>query len=321
MDPLSRVYGLDAKPWRPSPTDIYGDHLVKLLAELAEAWPSRFFEFDFVIYFHPVYAAIPEFSKRGNGVILIFLSDEEGLIPQELSDQFFAILKTYWPKEDPLGNIISFPIGYSNSAKYSRLVPFQERGISASYAGNFFPNRWDFYRQFTALRFLPPWPVKRILARKIFWHLYKRSGLFHPGEMKGWIPQSRIYFSGGFAQGLTREEYGEVIGQTKIALCPKGFISTECFRLFETMRLGCVIVADELPPTRWYKDSPIIVERNWLGIRRAVEDLLSDPARLIEIHQRTLVWWENVCSEEASAKYLAVELDRLALSQSASHAR
>lgn len=304
---LRRFFQPDGSPWRPEPESIYGDHLDRLLVELSKEW-ERYGEFDFVVYSHPVYATIPEFKKCGQDVILIFLSDEEGLIPVELSGKFFAILKTYWPQEKSLGNIISFPIGYSNSVRFTRFVPFETRSYSASYAGNFFPNRWDFYRQFSALRFFPPFPIPSTFAKKIFWHLYKRAGLFQPGEKTNWIPNARVYFSGGFAKGLPREEYGEIISQTKIALCPRGFISTECFRLFETMRLGCVIVADELPPTVWFKDSPIIVERNWLNIRPVIEKLLADPERLLDLHRQTLDWWENVCSERASARYLASEL-------------
>lgn len=270
---------------------------------------SGYNHFDFVVYNHPVYSSIPEFRKSGPNVVLIFLSDEEGLIPAELSGKFYAVLKTYWPLKERMGNILSFPIGYSNSARLSRFVPFGERRYSASYAGNFFPNRWDFYRQFSILRFFPPFPISSTLVRKLFWHVYKRSGLFRAGEKTNWIPSSRVYFSDGFARGLSREEYGEIISQTKIALCPRGFISTECFRIFETMRLGCVLVADELPPTVWFKNSPIVIEKDWLNIRPVIERLLADPDRLLALHRETLAWWENVCSERSSARYLAGELD------------
>jgi hypothetical protein len=249
---------------------------------------------------------LPKFPITGENVILIFLSDETGMIPESLSDQFFAILKTYFPLDRPWQNIIPFPIGYSNSADLIHPVPFAERQIDVSFAGNFLPNRLDFYRQFSGLRFLPPFSLRSNILKKAYWHLLRRFCAL--GEFTGWLPRTRCYFSNGFAKGLSRAEYADVLSNTKIALCPRGFISTECWRLFDAMKAGCIIVADELPPSPWFLDSPIIVEKNWLQIKSRLTALLQSPDEMAEIQTRTVDWWNRVCSDEASAQYVAAEI-------------
>jgi hypothetical protein len=71
------------------------------------------------------------------------------------------------------------------------------------------------------------------------------------------------------------------------------------------------MIADSLPPSRWYKDSPIIIETNWLKIGSVIQGLMQNPEKMDEIRRKTLEWWEKVCSDEAVAKYLADEINRL----------
>lgn len=311
MKHLSRVFQMDGNKWTPNAESIYGDHLYSILKELSIAWGPRYDEFDFLIYQHQVYSQMPAFCRTGNNVILIFLSDEEGKIPSDICSSFFAILKTYWPIEERRANIISFPIGYSNSSKHLSFIPFEKRMFDVGYAGNFFPNRLDFFRQFSNLKHFPPFPLPTLLLKRIYWHVLTRLIRFKPCDYNEWIPNSRIHFSSGFAKGLPRDEYARIISNSRIALCPKGFISTECFRLFETMSLGCVIIASELPPTFWFKGSPIIIQKNWLNIKQTVQNLLADPMHLTTLHNQTLTWWKDVCSDSAAAAHLVKELNQI----------
>lgn len=312
MNFLDKVfYNYDQQQWRPDPKAIYGAHLESLLSKLAIILGDLYYEFRFVFYDHNLHAPLPDFKIKGDDVILIFVADERSTVPLELCDQFFAIFKNFYPYGENVENFISFPMGYSNSAPLTEFIPFDQRRYSASYAGNFLANRLDFYRQFNWLKYLPPFPIESMPIRKAYFKLLTKSGLFRPRSYEGNFGNSYCYWSGGFAKGLPREKYAEIISGTRIALCPKGFITTECFRLMETMRLGCVIIADELPPSRWYKDSPILVVKDWLHIRQVVEDLQKDPDLLMDIHQKTLAWWNDVCSDDAVAAYLADEVRRL----------
>lgn len=304
-------YHYDLSPWRAGPEQIYGFHLESVLSKLADLMGDSFHNYRFLIYEHKPWLDFPEFKMTGKDVILVMLADERSRVPLEICNQFFAIIKSYYPLEENVKNILAFPIGYSNSASLTRLIPFNERKYDASYAGNFLANRLDFYRQFTWLRFLPPFPIHHVRVRTLYFKILTKLNLYKPRAFQDQYGKSICYWSGGFAKGLPREEYADIISNTRIALCPKGFRNTECFRLMETMRLGCVLIADDLPPSRWYKDSPIIIETNWLKIGTLIRGLLDDPARMAELHRKTLDWWENVCSDDAVARYLADEIHRL----------
>lgn len=302
----------DQSKWRANPEAIYGFHLESVLEKLAAILGDAYHDFRFVVYEHRMAQPYPEFKITGKDVILIMLSDENSTIPpEEISNQFFAIFKAYYPLEENVRNIVAFPIGYSNSASLTRFIPFGERNLDASYAGNFLANRLDFYRQFNFWRFLPPFPIMNRKLRTFYFKVLTKLKLYRPQMYRDVFGKSICFWSGGFAKGLSRDEYADIISNTRIALCPMGFRSTECFRLMETMRLGCVMISDELPPSRWYKDSPIIVETDWLNIRTIIQQLLADPARLAELHRKTLEWWETVCSDEAVARYLADEIQRI----------
>jgi hypothetical protein len=41
-----------------------------------------------------------------------------------------------------------------------------------------------------------------------------------------------------------------------------------------------------------------------------VTSLITDPARMFDLHARTLAWWESKCSEGAVAEYMAQSLSR-----------
>jgi len=305
------VYQFDLMPWIPDKNQIYGDHLVNVLRELSLELGERYWDFTFVVYDHKMRKPLPDFKTSGRNVILIFLADEMSTLPETLCDSFFAIFKAFYPLEKAHRNILPFPVGYSNSAAMAEFIPFPGRKYDASFAGNFLSNRLDFYRQFNFLRYLPPFPIYASSVRKYYAKILQKFRIFRPTTYTNRFGKSICYWSDGFAKGLPREEYAKIISETKIALCPKGFISTECYRLMETMRLGCVIISDELPPSHWYRDSPIIVTKNWLHIDKLVNELLGDPERMLEIHGKTLDWWRDVCSDRAVALYLAGEIRRL----------
>jgi hypothetical protein len=74
------------------------------------------------------------------------------------------------------------------------------------------------------------------------------------------------------------------------------------------MRAGAVVVSGPLPDTHFYRGSPIVTVRSWMeGIART-KRLLSDPHELADLQAQTVAWWESVCSEDATARYMAKRL-------------
>ncbi|MFU8894413.1 MAG: hypothetical protein ACNA8L_12385, partial [Luteolibacter sp.] len=115
---------------------------------------------------------------------------------------------------------------------------------------------------------------------------------------------SYIRFTQGFSQGLAAIEYAAMLANTKIAVCPPGFVSHETIRHWEAMRLGCVIISGQLPPNRFYRGSPIIQISNWANAPAMIDELLADPSELQALHFAMARWWRDVASEEAVANQM-----------------
>jgi hypothetical protein len=118
------------------------------------------------------------------------------------------------------------------------------------------------------------------------------------------MPGARVNFTAGFAAGLSPQEYGWRLADSKIALCPRGWESAETFRHFEALRAGTIVVSESLPPTHFYVGSPIITVRDWRAGLAEVAELISDRSALTELHTATATWWRAVCSEQATAEFM-----------------
>jgi hypothetical protein len=103
--------------------------------------------------------------------------------------------------------------------------------------------------------------------------------------------------------------YSEIMADTKICLAPRG-ASVETYRLFEALRCGCVVIGDRLPPHWFYEGCPVVQLEDWRDLDAAIEALTRDPQQLIELHRKSLNWWETKCSEKAVAAMLARCLKR-----------
>jgi hypothetical protein len=134
--------------------------------------------------------------------------------------------------------------------------------------------------------------------------------LFFKSKFDNKFPHSYIRFTNGFLRGLPPDKYGNMIANSKIVLCPTGVSSKECFRHYEAMRAGCVIISERLPETYFYKDSPIIQIDNWKEGLAKAHDLINDDRELEKISRKTYEWWEERCSEFATAKYMKMCLEK-----------
>jgi hypothetical protein len=105
------------------------------------------------------------------------------------------------------------------------------------------------------------------------------------------------------------EWYTQTLANAKIALAPRGNSDETC-RLFEAAKLGCVIVAETLPPRWYYQGCPVVWIRKWSALPDVLSSLLNDRARLSELSLRTRQWWDSTVSEAAIAKFIAQNLAR-----------
>ena len=120
-----------------------------------------------------------------------------------------------------------------------------------------------------------------------------------------------VLFYQGWAKGLSMQEYAETMHNTKVALCPKGYTSSETFRYFEAAKAGCVIISEPKPNVWFYEDAPHIEIKDWLELPSILPDILQDESLLLHHHNLTKKWWNEKCSPKAVGQYITKELNKI----------
>jgi hypothetical protein len=276
-------------------------YLIRFFESLRENMGESFEQFRFLIINKNSRWSRIEPPIRGKDVVLLWLGDEEGTIPHELSGNFRLILKSYWPISESVGNMHPFPLCGSSAVLERDLIPFNERKTGVFFSGNLNANRVDFYRQFIPWGGFPPGNLP-LLARKLIARgLGSRPGRLLPRDFYASFPDSVIRFTGGFAQGYPPEEFAARLADARITICPPGFTSPETIRHFEAMSHGCVVLSARLPTNVLYRASPVIEIEKWSSLHSVLADMLNQPSRLAEISQSTYEWWDRVLSPKAMA--------------------
>ena len=110
----------------------------------------------------------------------------------------------------------------------------------------------------------------------------------------------------GFSDSISNgnKSYLENMMNTKICPIPRG-ANLETFRFYEALRAGCITIGEAFPKGWFYDDAPIIRLKNWADIDTIVPELLSDKDRMLEIHEQTKSWWNNVCNEEKLSNFMS----------------
>lgn len=104
--------------------------------------------------------------------------------------------------------------------------------------------------------------------------------------------------------------YSENLMNSKICLVPRGVTLDTC-RFFEALRYGCIIITDSLPKTWFYEDAPVYKVDSWIELEDILLNLLSDKEKIEEMHQSTISFWREKCSEEAVASFMFHKLSSL----------
>lgn len=273
---------------------------------LNQLMKTEFNEYHFYIFSSgwkqdvlPESALLNETDKKK---ILIYISDNSGNVPYYLSPYYFAIFKVHLQLSKFLvKNIFNFPLGCVKNIPKFPIQDITERKCSVFFSGNLNKNRLPFFYHL----FLGKSPHKIIqIGFKILIKIKFLKFLLTIFKFDHKFSDSYIRFTNGFKKGITPEKYGKIIAASKIVLCPKGFNLPECFRHYEAMRAGCVIISDKLPSTYFYDNSPIIQVQNWKDGFDIAKKLMSNDLELIQRSKSTLEWWESRCSEEATAQYI-----------------
>ena len=237
--------------------------------------------------------------------ILIYVGEEHGYgIPEELSNKFDYIFKNYLRKEDPDNHLYSYPLVTPDAVPDTNVVPFNERKYNVFYSGNL-----NKYR----LKIMCALNAHAKLFDKIFSSMVDIKGgsrlfnMIYKGKtynLDDTFPNSIIRFNNGFNTGFDKKTYAEITSNSKIILSPKGFYSPECFRLYEALRRGCVVITEPLPKVPFYEGIPAIGIANWADVIRVVNELLNDETKMDDLSAKSIQFYNRHLSLNSIAEYI-----------------
>jgi len=206
-----------------------------------------------------------------------------------------------WPPRRT-DNSIDVPLGYYHQPEMA-IKPLRQRRSDVFFAGSLLHDMQK-----------AGWKrvVKRIVGnpkqtyRKAMMSELERFRAGHPDL------RTKLTVSGDFrALGDTEvNSYAEAMMDARVALVPRG-TAAESYRLFEAWRYGCIVVCEQLPPRSFLQGAPAITLRSWTELEPALESLMNDPDRQQALHEASLAWWRDVCSEQVVGHRLASTLGRL----------
>jgi hypothetical protein len=119
--------------------------------------------------------------------------------------------------------------------------------------------------------------------------------VFHPArgdlmEAMQDVPNGVLISSGGFTQGLSQDEYRDLMSHTRVALCPGGPNSPDSFRLYEALESGCIPIVDDRDFfTAMFGEFPFPCVDTWAEAPALVELCKSDPVLAGECFG----WWHD----------------------------
>lgn len=252
--------------------------------------------------------------------VLIQWEDQLGTEPDEdVMKAFVQVFKTHLRhRSSKYPNLHSYPLGIPYKVEEKDIIPIEQRQTSVFYAGNLNDNRLLFYH--SILHCCHHSLIKKVISlllakcmgcfsekgrfRNI--NLRIKSLIFKKGltEFDNMYGNSIIRFTRSFQAGFTPEEYAGLLSQSKIVLSPRGFFNTECFRFYEALRQGCVVITEKLPPTDYYDNSYYVEVDNWMGIETVIENLLSNPQKLKTMQEYGLKYYREKLSPEGVARYI-----------------
>lgn len=224
------------------------------------------------------------YSKEKSNV-LFWIGDEEGYIPSDIVfSRFDYVFKVHLKNRDAIEiknginiyrpGLYHFPLLTIDDVPELPIIPFCERKFSLYFCGNLNENRVPFYialnKKATPLAHLDNFLLKNKLrgGNRLYKYCFRNKSF----DISSLYDNAYIRFYSGFNNGDDYNKYAYYLQNSKIVLSPKGFHSTECFRLYEAMRQGCIVITEELPKVPCYKNAPCITINNWKDLPNIINN-------------------------------------------------
>jgi glycosyltransferase involved in cell wall biosynthesis len=226
--------------------------------------------------------------------ILIWRSNENKLNRvDELKKDYKHIFTNYYFDNK---NSTSLQLGYHTETKNKEIIPITERLFNLSFTGCLNRNRVQLASILSNI------PIKWIAMGMVF---NKKLILkIINGLIKWKFNKDYFQFNDGFNNGLNEEDYNFILRNTKIALCPKGWVNQETFRLYESMKWGCVVISEDLPNRSYYKGIPIIKVKDWSEGIEVANRLIEDTNELERLSKKNIQFYKDNLSAESTANLI-----------------
>lgn len=293
------------------------DYIKQVLDELNQVL-INFEEYRF--YFFCATAGIKPHSLHDTykNKILIQWEDQLGTEPSDdIMNSFLCVFKTHLRKKSQkYNNLYSYPLGIPYKIKELPIAPINERVYNVFYSGNLNKNRFNLY--YNLVKIKPN--LKTILSIPVLYisslfeynkylrnfSLRLKSLVFKikATDFSSLYESSIIKFTRSFEAGLTPDNYAKVLSQSKIVLSPKGFYNTECFRFYEALRQGCIVITEELPITDYYKKEFFIEVKSWKNINFIINSLLKDQQKMYALSNASRKYYMESLSPKGIALYI-----------------
>ncbi len=207
----------------------------------------------------------------------------------------------------PESHIFPLPLITPSLEVFDNKIKITERLYDVFFSGNLNRHRWDLYLGLSE---------SINIIDKLLYKFRNISGInkamyayFNPKKIVT-IRNSFIRFNKGYySSGLSPEKYREMTANSKIIISPRGFVSHECYRTYEAMREGCIVVTERLPKVPYYDSGiPLIQVDNWRNIKAVINKILSTPQKNMEqMSKQVLKYYNENLSIEAIANYIYIK--------------
>lgn len=194
---------------------------------------------------------------------VLFLLGDEGCKKSitTYEDRFMVVFTNYFKSRTDGINFVSLPLGIRCDT-IGEFVTFQDRLYDLSFSGFVNDNRIPMVASLASI------PTPLLVAGCYFGRARLVNLLCRYITLV--CRKTSITPTSSFGQGLSSTGYDYLLRQSKISLCPPGFINSETYRYAESMQRGCITVTGSLPQRAYYQTSPAIVLEDFNNTRELV---------------------------------------------------
>lgn len=113
------------------------------------------------------------------------------------------------------------------------------------------------------------------------------------------VAEGFVHFTSGFAaaDGLSSNEYEEMLGQVAFAPCPSGFVNLDTFRVYEALECGAIPIVERRHNHDYFAGMcgphPLPTLSNWTEAPGLLAKIGSG-VELDRLQQRCIDWWTSV---------------------------